>query len=89
MDEKDIEEINSNYLLQIRNHWKKDAWLGDWSEGSMNWNEEMKKKVGYEHNSKSCFYMNLKDFKHYFSKLKICKIFPNNKSPSRNIIIYS
>ena len=79
LDEKEIEEINSNYLLQIRNHWKKDAWLGDWSEGSMNWNEEMKKKVGYEHNSKSCFYMNLKDFKHYFSKLKICKIFPNNK----------
>ena len=78
LDEKEIEEINSNYLLQIRNHWKKDTWLGDWSLGSMNWTEEMKKKVGYEHNSKNSFYMNLKDFKHYFSKIKICKIFPNN-----------
>ena len=78
LDEKEIEEINSNYLLQIRNHWKKDVWLGDWSMGSMNWTEEMKKRVGYENNSKSCFYMNLKDFKHYFSKIKICKIFPNN-----------
>ena len=78
LDEKEIEEINSNYLLQIRNHWKKDTWLGDWSMGSMNWTEEMKKKVGYEHNSKNSFYMSLKDFKHYFSKIKICKIFPNN-----------
>ena len=78
IDEKEIEEINSNYLLQIKNQWKKDTWLGDWSMGSMNWTEEMKKKVGYEHNSKNSFYMNLKDFKHYFSKIKICKIFPNN-----------
>ena len=31
LEEKEIEEINSNYLLQIRNHWKKDLWLGDWS----------------------------------------------------------
>ena len=44
----------------------------------MNWTEEMKKRVGYESNSKNSFYMNLKDFKHYFSKIKICKIFPNN-----------
>ena len=78
LDEKEIEEINSNYLLQIRNHWKKDTWLGDWSMGSMNWTEEMKKMVDYEQNSKNSFYMNLKDFKHYFSKIKICKIFPNN-----------
>ena len=78
LEEKEIEEINSNYLLQIRNHWKKDLWLGDWSSGSMNWTEEMKKRVGYESNSKNSFYMNLKDFKHYFSKIKICKLFQNN-----------
>ena len=79
IDEREIEEINSKFLLQIRNHWDKDGWLGDWSEGSMNWTEEMKKKVDYESNSQSSFYMNLKDFKHYFSKIKICKIFQNYK----------
>ena len=79
IDEREIEEINSKYLLQIRNHWEKDGWLGDWSEGSMNWNEDMKKKVKYDPNCKSSFYMNLKDFKHYFSKIKICKIFQNYK----------
>ena len=79
IDEREIEEINSKYLLQIRNHWEKDGWLGDWSEGSMNWTEDMKKKVKYDPNCKSSFYMNLKDFKHYFSKIKICKIFQNYK----------
>ena len=79
MEEREIEEINSKYLLEIRNHWEKDGWLGDWSEGSMNWTEEMKKKVKYNPNCHSSFYMNLKDFKHYFSKIKICKIFQNYK----------
>ena len=79
IDEREIEEINSKYLLQIRNHWEKDGWLGDWSEGSMNWTEDMKKKVDYDPNFHSSFYMNLKDFKHYFSKIKICKIFQSYK----------
>lgn len=79
IDEREIEEINSKFLLEIRNHWEKDGWLGDWSEGSMNWTEDMKKKVGYDPNCHSSFYMNLKDFKHYFSKIKICKIFQNYK----------
>ena len=79
IDEREIEEINSKYLLQIRNHWEKDGWLGDWSEGSMNWTEDMKKKVNYAQDCHSSFYMNLKDFKHYFSKIKICKIFQSYK----------
>ena len=79
IDEREIEEINSKYLLEIRNHWEKDGWLGDWSEGSMNWTENMRKKVGYDPNNHSSFFMNLKDFKHYFSKIKICKIFQNYK----------
>ncbi len=44
IDEREIEEIH-NICYKIRNHWEKDGWLGDWSEGSMNWTEEMKKKL--------------------------------------------
>ena len=35
-----------------------------------------KNKVNYEGDD-NCFYMNLKDFKHYFSVVKICKLFPD------------
>ena len=72
----DHEHDDSNFstLLKISNHWLKDGWLGDWSEGSHLWTEEIKSKVGYTSDD-SCFYINLKDFKHYFSKIKICKVF--------------
>jgi hypothetical protein len=33
-------------------------------------------------NSKGCFFMNFKDFKHYFSKIQICKIQDNYKYQS-------
>ena len=69
--EQKIDDINSNILLKIRNFWRKDEWLGDWSNGSMNWTEEIKNKIGYDKNETNCFYMNLKDFKHYFSKIVI------------------
>ena len=70
----DHDDTNFTTLLKIRNHWLKDGWLGDWSEGSHLWTDEIKEKVGYTSDD-SCFYMNLKDFKHYFSKIKICKVF--------------
>ena len=68
------DDTNFSTLLKIRNHWLKDGWLGDWSEGSHLWTNEIKESVGYTSDD-SCFYMNLKDFKHYFSKIKICKVF--------------
>lgn len=78
MTEKEAESIDLNILLQIRNHWAKDGWLGDWSDENVNWTPEIKKKVGYV-SENSSFYMNLKDFKHYFSKIKICKVYKDYK----------
>ena len=71
-NEQKIDDVNSNILLKIKNFWGKDGWLGDWSNGSMNWTENIKNKIGYDKSEKNCFYMNLKDFKHYFSKIVIC-----------------
>lgn len=72
------DDTNFNTLLKIRNYWRKDGWLGDWSEGSLLWTDEIKKNVGYTADD-SCFFMNLKDFKHYFSKIKICKVYQDYK----------
>lgn len=65
---------NYKTLLKIRNLWGDIEWIGDWSEISTFWNEDSKRILNYKKND-SCFYMNLKDFKHYFSKIKICKYF--------------
>ena len=66
--------IDENYklILKIRNLWSEIEWIGDWSSASSFWNDDLKIKLNYQENE-PCFYMDLKDFKHYFSKIKICK----------------
>lgn len=66
---------NSNYdnILKIKNPWGKNEWIGDWSDYSNLWRDDLKIKLNYNPQD-NCFYMNFKDFKHYFSKIQICKI---------------
>ena len=66
--------VDENYklVLKIRNLWSNIEWIGDWSSASSFWNDDLKKKLDYQEND-NCFYMDLKDFKHYFSKIKICE----------------
>ena len=63
-------------ILKIRNPWGKNEWIGDWSDYSNLWREDIKQKLNYSKSDHS-FYMNFKDFKHYFSKIQICKIHDN------------
>ena len=67
-----------NIVLKIRNLSGKVEWIGDWSEYSGLWNDNFKNILNYNSNEKN-FYMNLKDFKLYFSKIKICKYNENYK----------
>ena len=59
-----------NIVLKIRNLNGKIEWIGDWSEYSGLWNDNFKNILNYNSAEKN-FYMNLKDFKLYFSKIKI------------------
>ena len=70
-----------NIVLKIRNLTGKVEWIGDWSDYSGLWNDNFKNILNYNPNEKN-FYMNLKDFKLYFSKIKICKYNENYKYKS-------
>ena len=67
---------NYRVILKIRNLWSKIEWMGDWSDISTYWNTDFRIMLDYQPDDQS-FYMNLKDFKHYFSKIKICKHMDN------------
>ena len=67
-----------NIVLKIRNLNDKNEWIGDWSEYSGLWNDNFKNILEYNSEEKA-FYMNLKDFKLYFSKIKIVKYYENYK----------
>ena len=73
-----------NTVLKIRNLLGKIEWIGDWSDYSGLWNDNFKNILNYNPGEKS-FYMNLKDFKLYFSRIKICKYIENFKYQSINV----
>ena len=73
-----------NTVLKIRNLLGKIEWIGDWSDYSGLWNDNFKSILNYKKGEKS-FYMNLKDFKLYFSRIKICKYIENYKYQSINV----
>ena len=92
LTEENINQITSNSLniptnddyntvLKIRNLLGKIEWIGDWSDYSGLWNDNFKNILNYNSAEKS-FYMNLKDFKLYFSRIKICKYMENYKYQS-------
>jgi len=80
-----IDDQNLEYLLKIRNPWGNTEWIGDWSDHSNLWTEDIKMKLRYQNKDDGSFWMNLKDFKHYFSKIQICKVFPNYKFNSKKL----
>ena len=95
LTEENIEQITSNSLniptnddyntvLKIRNLLGKIEWIGDWSDYSGLWNDNFKSTLNYNPGEKS-FYMNLKDFKLYFSRIKICKYMENYKYQSISV----
>ena len=95
LTEDNINQITSNSLniptnddyntvLKIRNLLGKIEWIGDWSDYSGLWNDNFKSILNYNSGEKS-FYMNLKDFKLYFSRIKICKYIENYKYQSINV----
>jgi len=80
-----IDEQNTEYLLKIRNPWGHTEWIGDWSDHSNLWTEDIKTKLRYQKIEDCTFWMNLKDFKHYFSKIQICKVFNNYNFNSKKL----
>ena len=70
---------SSEYLLKIRNQWGQIDWTGDWSPFSNHWKEDLKEMLNYNNDKETTFWMNFKDFKHYFSKYYICKLDDKSK----------
>jgi len=87
--ELELDEMgNIEFLLKIRNYWGPIEWTGEWSNYSNHWEPELKESLNYESEKDTSFWMNLKDFKHYFSKFHICKVDDKSKLSSIKISHY-
>ena len=70
-----VKDIDGHKLLNIRNPWGHFEWLGEWSDQSKSWTEDIKKqlKPSLEEND-GTFWMNFDDFIKNFRCLNVCRV---------------
>ena len=70
-------EVNSQgmkeRLLQIRNPWGSQEWIGDWSDSSPLWTPELKKECKLEAKDDGIFWIRIEDYLKYYGNTTICK----------------
>jgi len=62
-------------LLQLRNPWGGMEWKGKWSDGSPEWTPEILAQLNYTIVDDGTFWMRLKDFCKFYTKLFICHLY--------------
>lgn len=80
---------NEIRLLKIRNPWGTNEWLGDWSDGSRQWTQEFKEKVGLEEKEDGVFWMCYEDFIQFYTATHICHIHDNYEFVSKKFMVQS
>ena len=85
-----IRELDYNLtklrFIQLRNPWGVQEWIGDWSNTSPLWTEELKKRVDYANKDKGTFFIEYKDFIKYFGSIVVCKY--HDDYHSRSFIVF-
>lgn len=79
-------EDGKNFLC-LRNPWGDHEWLGDWSDTSDLWTEELKEALGMEEADDGIFWMIADDFFYYFTSIDIAKPIPDDYHVRRFSVI--
>lgn len=69
----DVREVRGHKLLRLRNPWGYFTWLGDWSDQSSRWSEELKQLVNFK-SEPGAFWICWEDFLKHFGDIAVCKI---------------
>ena len=64
-------------IIKLRNPWGHKEWIGDWSDDSNKWTEELRTELNWEKKDDGVFWMGIKDFCGYYSEINVCQINQN------------
>lgn len=70
---REIAEGGTVRILQLRNPWGAQDWVGDWSDVSPLWTPELKRRLHFEGKDVGTFFISFEDFIRYFSYTVVCK----------------
>ncbi|XP_033116197.1 calpain-15-like isoform X2 [Anneissia japonica] len=70
----DVQDLNGNRLVRLRNPWGSYSWKGDWSDESPLWTDETREKFMPLGAADGIFWISLEDMMKYFDNIDICKV---------------
>ncbi|XP_005095358.1 calpain-D [Aplysia californica] len=76
----DVQDLEGNKLIRLRNPWGRFSWTGNWSDGSISWQtvtEESRRRVMAMGEEQGVFWMEFTDLMKYFDSVDVCKLQPD------------
>jgi len=64
-------------LLKLRNPWGHKEWMGDWSDKSSKWTDDLRKQLNFVDADDGVFYISYQDYMCYYRSTTICKVHDN------------
>lgn len=71
----DVQAVDGNQLLRLRNPWGHTEWTGDWSDRSAKWTRALKAKLNWIAAEDGAFWMPMVDFTRAFDHIYVCRFF--------------
>ncbi|XP_055303942.1 calpain-D-like [Sitodiplosis mosellana] len=70
----DVRDIQGHRLLKLRNPWGHYSFIGDWSDDSKLWTDELRDILMPHGGSEGVFWISFEDVLKYFDCIDICKV---------------
>ncbi|KAK7097003.1 calpain-15-like isoform X2 [Littorina saxatilis] len=77
----DVQDVEGNKLVRLRNPWGRFSWKGDWSDGSGKWKSmtpAARQQLMAVSDKQGIFWMSFTDLLKYFDSVDVCKIRPDD-----------
>eukprot|EP00794_Sanderia_malayensis_P007082 gene7082-7880_t len=73
----DVQCVDQNRLIRLRNPWGRYSWTGAWSDNSSLWTPELRHTLMAHGAEEGVFWISLEDMMEYFDVVDVCKVRPN------------
>jgi len=71
----DVQEIQGNRLLRIRNPWGRGEWTGPWGDNTKEWTPALLKHFEYDFANDGTFFISFDDFVQHYNRIYVLRLY--------------